>query len=306
MKLNLQKSFAFFDFCFFGFVLFFFQKPHANMIIATERFIFKISGVYPENVFNSFSLILLFVTLFFSLNLLFALFARLVKTNDANEIITILFYLPQQMSYVLKLINIIVNGEKLLRIEEILNENLFNLHKDSQNCYLNDAINRSNLIANIYKIIVYIVLTTFALQPFFADEFTLTLPTSYPIDDEKYIIEIYTLQTVSLLVSCTINTNIDITDFRLISMGSAQIDVLMDNLENVITDDDLRNFNEKQLDDVVEERLKISVRHHQIILDYLRYVEELFTYGNFSQFILCMMVICMTCFNMLMVIFFII
>lgn len=261
-------------------------------------------GIYPrEEHTRLFYYVGFLITLFFSFGLFFTMSIDLFIEKEMSQIISILYYLPQQTAYVIKLINFIIKGNEMKKIEEIFEMNLFNLHKEHQYDYLNDAIRKTRIIANVFRLLCCLVVLFYALPPMFTENMKIPLPGWYPFDVEKYAVYIYLFEVTAVFVSATINSNIDILDVRLISMGTAQLNVLMSNLENVVEDDEIKHLKRENLEKIVEERLKVYVKHHQIILEFISYVENIFTYGIFGQFILSMMVICMTGFNMLMVLF---
>lgn len=243
------------------------QKPHPKSIIDTEKLILTLGGIYPQNVYNLFYYVCFLVTLFFSFGLFFVMFIDLFIETELSEIISILYYFPQQAAYVCKLINFVVKAKKMRRIEEIFNKDLFNLHKEHQYRFLNESIEKTRIIANVFRLLCCLVVLFYALPPMFEEKMKIPLPGWYPFDVERNAFLIYIFEVIAVFVSATINSNIDILDVRLISMGTAQLNVLMDNLENILTEEEVNAFKVETLNGMAEERLKTVAKHHQTILE---------------------------------------
>lgn len=226
----------------------------------------KIGGIYPLDAPNAISYIAFIVTLFMSFGLFFAMGIQLFIEKEMAKIINILYYLPQQTAYVFKLINFLYNGKTIHKIQIIFNSSLFNLHKEQQYHFLNDAIYKTKIIGNIFRMLCCGVVAFYGMQPLYSND-PMPLPAWYPFDINKYSVVIYFFEVLGVLVSATINSNIDLLNVRLISLGTAQLEILTDNLENVADTEEIHRMSEQEMNNVVEERVQIYAQHHQLILE---------------------------------------
>ena len=86
----------------------------------------------------------------------------------------------------------------------------------------------------------------------------LPLPGWFPYDIQKYYSVTFFLQVVSVIISAYGNTGIDILTWKLISIASAQFEILKQNLEEIDFENDF---------DETKELLVKCINHHLKIVE---------------------------------------
>lgn len=182
-----------------------------------------------------------------------------------SKIVDILYYLMTQTAYLVKLVNFIIKRRNMFVIEEICEENVFNMQQKHQYRFLKEAHHSTEIVAVIFRLLCCGVVLFYGVYPVIDNNYSIKPPLSgwYPMDEENYRIFIYLFQVIAVGLSAFSNSNIDLLNTKLISMGSAQLDILMDNLKNLVPS---HINDQEQLDNLVENRLKIHVIHHNTIL----------------------------------------
>lgn len=242
-----------------------FQKLEPSDTFRNEKKFLILTGFYPiikKSVYYNVSTV---INVFASFGQFFSMLIQIFLETDLSKIIDILYYLMTQTAYLVKLINFIIKRRNMFVIEEICKVNVFNLQQRHQYRFLKEAHDSTEIVAVIFRLLCCGVVLFYGVFPVIDNNYSIKPPLSgwYPMDKEKYRILIYFFQIVAVGLSAFSNSNIDLLNMKLISMGSAQLDILMDNLQNLVP----TNINDQEeIDNVVEKKLKIHVIHHNTIL----------------------------------------
>ncbi|GJQ74267.1 hypothetical protein Trydic_g19167 [Trypoxylus dichotomus] len=79
-------------------------------------------------------------------------------------------------------------------------------------------------------------------------------------------------------------------------MASAQFEILKDNLMQLKRPDD-DNLTVEQQDAIIQRRVKISVIHHNHIIEFISYIEDMYSNVIFVQFLCSIIIMCVTGFQ---------
>lgn len=237
--------------------------------MATEKFLLTLSGFYPLDKFNIFHYLSRFINFTISIILLITFTFEIILTEDLMNSMDTLKVFVIHIFFVAKLIVFMFNSKRMKNVEILMQNKLFNLHNNNNNkqyCYIRDVIDNTALIGNIYRICCtfYVVSSTMIGPILNRKDRQVAMAGRYGFDTKKYFVEVSIFQAIALSISAYNNSSIDILNTRLIAMASAQFDVLIDNLRNSVPTEcnDKTLFNRK-----VEDRLKLCVQHHEIIIE---------------------------------------
>lgn len=247
------------------------QKPYPPDIFSTEKLLLSKSGIFPVKNATLFSKICGFITYVASFLLLITFIMELIFTESLLNSLDIFKLLFIHGCFVFKLSNFLIKGKDINEIEDLMTEDMFNIHVETQYHYIQDKMDNIGKVANIYRLLCGTYLTLLITFPFFDDPNNIKLPMSgwYGFDISKYFVEVYIFQAIAISMSAYNNSSMDFFNCKLINMASAQMDVLMENLRNCVPDncDD-----EMSLNAIAEKRLKICIEHHLIIIRYEVYL----------------------------------
>lgn len=127
----------------------------------------------------------------------------------------------------------------MLQLEEKLNQERFTQLSLEEQHLLNRMVKFGRSVASIYRFLCLQVVIFYAVYPFFDSRNAdgsrkLPLPMQFPFNANNYYYEVYCISMLSLSIGAWTNSNIDILTIMLITLGTAQMEVLKMRLEKVI------------------------------------------------------------------------
>lgn len=186
-----------------------------------------------------------------------------IELDNIPLILEALYFGLTQTTFLCKICNSIVCGYKVRRLKETLKNPIFNQFSKEQDAFIGRAVNICHLFAKTYRFFVSLTITFYAIFPFI--EHTLPLPGWFPMDTTKYRLILYVYHLTCLIINGYNHTSLDCINASMISIASAQFEILKDNLINLkrIEDDKLAD---DQQDEVIRKRVKRCVLHHNVII----------------------------------------
>ncbi|KAI4458986.1 odorant receptor [Holotrichia oblita] len=220
---------------------------------------------------------------------------KIATEQDKVEIILeALYFGLTQITFLCKICNVIICNYKVGRMKAYLKKPVFNIHTKEQDIFIQNAIDMCHLFAKTYRFFVGLTITFYAIFPFI--ENTLPLPGWFPMDMNKYWFFIYIYQLVCLILNGYNHTSFDCMNASLISMASAQFEILKDNLLNLKrSDDDTLTIDQE--DRITRKKIAKCVTHHNHIIKFVSYIDDMYSNVIFVQFLCSIVIICVTGFQ---------
>nr|UTN00937.1 odorant receptor [Semanotus bifasciatus] len=213
--------------------------------------------------------------------------------TNLSTIAEALMFFVTQTAFMWKLANIIIKRELLSKIEEILSNPIFYNLSDGHLELITDYLASTKRFATLYRIICFMVCTTNVILQLVGSKLGHAMLLGWnpwEIDSRiKYYLNC-TFQLNAFCVSAYLNSTIDILIAVLITVATAQIEILKSNLSNIQynTADAKKKFND-------------NVLLHYEILRFVSAIEDTFSVGILIQIFASVLVICFTGFQMLIV-----
>lgn len=235
---------------------------------ATEKKLLTYSGIYPLKQTPFYYNYSRFINLLFSFVMFASLLLQMLFEDDVSKIIDSFYFASTEISYICKLVNFLFKRNYMVAIENILNSKSFNSHVKKQYVFLIGAIEETGKLGFAFRVACGLTSMAIALFPIIDNPKFLKppFPGWYFVNPVRFHTSLYCFQIVAVCLSCINNTSIDILNIRLIRMGTAQLDVLIDNLKFNVLDDNLTTEEFGNINKIVEERLKVCIEHHLTIL----------------------------------------
>ncbi|KAJ3666143.1 hypothetical protein Zmor_001597 [Zophobas morio] len=210
---------------------------------------------------------------------------------------TLLFFMTH-FTFLCKLTNFVYYKKKMFDIEDTLAGNIFYGHPLERLMLVKTRVSSCQLVAKIFRILCVLVVFFYTLVPYVdhKEEKTLPLPGWLPYDIKKYYYPTVVFQIMSVVVSAYNNSSIDILTCMLITVVSAEFDILKENLKTT----DYKTYNESAKKQI-QEKFQHCVEYHKAIVAFAYTVEDIFSKGIFLQFFASIIVICFTGFQMIVV-----
>ncbi|KAJ3666144.1 hypothetical protein Zmor_001598 [Zophobas morio] len=164
---------------------------------------------------------------------------------------------------------------------------------------LDNYIIEVTYLGRLFRVLCILTVAFYGMFPFIDEdpEHMLPLPGWFPFDIKTYQYELVAAQTIGIGIGAFINSTLDILPTILITLASAQFDILKERLRTVMKVDERWEISSK----IVKKRLNNCIMYHNFLLQYMKEVESLFSNGILVQFAASVMVICLTGFQMLVI-----
>nr|XP_022900458.1 putative odorant receptor 85d [Onthophagus taurus] len=216
-----------------------------------------------------------------------------VEIKNLPEILECLYFGLTQTTYLWKTFNMLARWKQFDLLENYLKQPMFNIHTENQDKFIVRAIKMTAFFATMYRTSVGLTIIFFAIFPYI--EHTTPLPGWFPINTDKYQFIIYVYQLCALILNGYNHTSLDCINAAMISLASSQFEILKDNLQNVTND---LPKNEKDKNRLITKRLRRNIDHHNMILNFVKEIEEMYSTGIFIQFLCSIIIMCVTGFQM--------
>ncbi|XP_044258923.1 odorant receptor Or1-like [Tribolium madens] len=209
------------------------------------------------------------------------------------------FLLLTHLVQISKLYVFIFHKSKVRRLIDSINREEFRPKNQEQYEYLVNDIRSSRLVTILFLFAGFATCALWAIFPFLnKKEKTVKLPLSgwFPFDTTKFpIFEFaFVYQTVGALVNGLGNISIDTFLSGIIMVVSGQLKILNNSLQTLKLDYKAKSRENRQ-------KLIQNVIHHQGIIHFAQEMTGLFTTCIMSQFVVSVIIICITMFQMSLV-----
>lgn len=189
-----------------------------------------------------------------------------LNLDNFSVISNTMYYSMTQTSYLCKLINFILNQKKLKTLEQILSSAIFNQHNTKEeDSFIKDVIKKSKIMSIAFRSGIVTLCILYLIYPHFEPEDSLALPGWYPLNTTKYRNTVITTQVLSVAISAHNNSTLDLLNYVLIMLGSAQMEILMEKLLKIY--DFEEPMHEKVKTKIVLERICRCIEHHKKLIE---------------------------------------
>lgn len=220
-----------------------------------------------------------------------------IYTHAGNlvEITEVIFVIITQMTYLIKLLCFKLKKNKFLKLVNELKDPVFSSYYSGQENYIASWSNYTNLYVKIYYRMCLTSFAFFAIPPLIPGLTDTVLPFEawfpFKINTIFKKTAAYLFQVISVLILVTINIHLDLLPCAFMNIGCAQIEIFKDNLANVvkraeqniqsnsimdtktikmdlnkIIGDNYVEMLGKEVDEIVERKLRLYIIHHTKIL----------------------------------------
>lgn len=102
-----------------------------------------------------------------------------------DKIVDSLYFSMTEITYISKLINYFYNRKKVVKIDEILNQKVFNRYKESQDPFIEDGVKLCNSIASIFRLSLVLCVGMYFFYPLLDKNILLPFPGWFFFDKKK-------------------------------------------------------------------------------------------------------------------------
>lgn len=166
----------------------------------------------------------------------------ILETSNLSKLVDTLLISVTHFTFLCKLSNFSYFSANLLIIEDQLIDNF----TENEMKILRDRTKSADLIGKIFRWLCIFSLFAYIIMPFLTNPRRLPFPGWLPYDIDKYFYQTHFFQIISIAISAYNNSTIDILTWKLITIASAQLQVLCDNLQNILYQFDNANAQFKQ------------------------------------------------------------
>ncbi|RZC39051.1 7tm 6 domain containing protein, partial [Asbolus verrucosus] len=215
-----------------------------------------------------------------------------IEKDNLTKLSETLLFCMTQAAFLCKLTNFLMHNKEMAEIEELLKHPILNDLSVTETKIVESYMIQFKYLSTVYRILCILCVVFYGMFPFIDEdpEHLSPLPGWFPFDIKQYQYEIVLAQTAGIGIGAFNNSSLDILATILITLGSAQFDILKHKLQ---TDEGRSKPRIRQI--------KNCVIYHNILLEYIAKVENLFNNGIFVQFAASVVVICLTGFQMLVI-----
>nr|QXE93211.1 odorant receptor 30 [Eucryptorrhynchus scrobiculatus] len=260
-------------------------------ISKTDKVILSCAGLYPRSPRHSIFCRIRQVTVV-SLIVLVAVpitVFGIQNISNTMKLTQALFISLSILVSEVKIINFIVNLDKLVLFKKYLSSDIFHDKAWMNIKRMKRDMEDINKVRMFYRFMILIGLVTLFLEPFFdkSEENRLPFESWIPwdISDFKNYVLTYLGQTSCTIIAVATTATIDILFATMCSIACTEIRVLKYNLENL---------DYSALDLLVKNELRRNIILYDEILNATEAIEKLFSYGILGQFFSSIIVICFT------------
>ncbi|CAH1374577.1 unnamed protein product, partial [Tenebrio molitor] len=267
-----------------------------------EKSLLLFAGFYPRRDTKNSSLhtfSALMHLCFAYTQLLSMIIQLIIDKNDVSKLSETLLFFMTHVTFLYKLTNFIYHRNNLLDIEDSLTLPIFYGFPFDRLGQLKSEIESCKTIGKIFRITCVVALALYGLVPYLdkGKSMTLPLPGWIPYNVRKCYYPTYMFQMISVCITAYVNSTIDILTWMLITVASAEFEILKGNLEKI----DYRSNGVKEHSKIIENNFNKCVKHHKAVVNFVYKIEYTFSDGIFLQFFSSVIVICVTGFLMIIV-----
>lgn len=241
----------------------------------------------------------------------FFLFGELYKnftTGEYKEMTELLSFMASEVPYLFKHLFFDWNRNRFMDALDKLNKPMFNDYPKVCDVYVQETIKYARIFMRFYQFTVINLVLLYFLKPFFSQQMAIRFSV-FDFGSFWWFFHVY--QVMCIGIACYNNSTFDILALGIISIGSAQFEILRDKLINATKWADLKNADidngsvnvELEMDEVLDKKINRylgqCVKHHLGILEYAAEIEYTYTYYFLVQFVDSVLAICNTWFQFL-------
>ncbi|KAJ3664965.1 hypothetical protein Zmor_000493 [Zophobas morio] len=218
----------------------------------------------------------------------------MIDIQDLSKVSETLFFFLTHSTYMCKMVNFLFNKRRLIEIEDQLSQPVFYEFPMERLKILIRKVEATKSVALTFRIMCSLAVVLSCLMPYVDPNKRHSLPLSgwLPYNTTKYYYPTVAFQVTAVCYTAANNVNFDSLTWILITIASAEFDILKENLKNLdYKGDKLR----------VGKKFNDCVNHHKEIVRFVYKIESTFSKGIFLTFLASVVVICFTGFMMIIV-----
>lgn len=237
------------------------------------------------------------------------LFSELYKNFTQGEykaMTELLSFMASEVPYLFKHLLFDLNKNRFMTALDKLNHPMFNEYPKVCDKYVQTTIKVARFIMRFYQFTVINLVLLYLFKPIFSEQMAIRFSV-IDLGRYKWVFHIY--QVISIGSGCYNNSTFDILALGIMSIASAQFEILRDKLINITKWAGLKNEeidnggvnDDVEINDVSDtvfnQYLSECVKHHLGILEYVSDIEYTYTYYVLVQFVDSVLAICNTWFQ---------
>nr|CAM84002.1 olfactory receptor 4 [Tribolium castaneum] len=236
----------------------------------TEKKFLRYGSFYPCGKRIKFIFLGLFMFVYSWTEFLSMITVLFVERDNLTKLSETLLFCMTQAAFLFKLVNFLYHNKTMLRIESILKNPILNCLDQFEKNIIEKYMIRVKYLARLFRILCILTVSFYGLFPFIDEDpdHMLPLPGWFPFDVKTHQIELVIAQTCGIAIGAFLNSTLDILPTILITLGSAQFDILKIRLENITSVDTSKSW-------LVKKAIKKCVIYHTILLKKIFYGFEL-------------------------------
>ncbi|RZC37342.1 7tm 6 domain containing protein, partial [Asbolus verrucosus] len=234
--------------------------------IKTEKKLLLFSGFYPRRRSKN-NILYVFragLNIFVSYAQLFSMIVQMVMDrNDLSKLSETILFFMTHVTFLGKLTNFGYYRSNLFNIEDALTNPVFYGFSSECLAVLKKKMASCNLVAKIFRMLCILAVLLYTSVPFLDESKTksLPLPGWLPFNTRKYYYLGVIFQIASVSITAYNNSSIDILTWMLITVATAEFDILKENLKTI----NFRSECEARANKTV---FKNCIKHHKAIVKY--------------------------------------
>nr|QRF70982.1 odorant receptor [Semiothisa cinerearia] len=198
----------------------------------------------------------------------------------------------------MKIINVMLRRSAVQNIIDDGEKELANEDREEGVAIIQSCNRETSQFSNLY---IFLAATTVAAWATSAESGDLPLRAWYPYDTSKspaYELT-YFYQISALSTSAAVNINLDIVATSLIAVCRCRLKLVNLSLMNLCKGPFVStNGSHQTVEEIILERVKACVRHHQAVLSSARQIQRCFSIPVLAQFTVSMVIICVTAYQL--------
>lgn len=158
-----------------------------------------------------------------------------VARHELSKLSETLLYFMTHLTYICKLMNFGCHRSQMLQIEDMLRRPVFYGYRQIELKKLKERVASTKLIGKTFRLMCVFCVLAWGLVPYLDNSKTkgLPLPGWLPYNTTKYYYPTFVFQMTALSITACVNSTIDILTWMLITLASAQFDILKEKLKNI-------------------------------------------------------------------------
>lgn len=186
-----------------------------------------------------------------------------VEKDNLTKLSETLLFCMTQAAFLFKLTNFLYHNKVMIHIEKILKHPILNCLSQLEIEIVDKYMIEVRYLARLFRVLCVLTVAFYGLFPFIDEDpdHMLPLPGWFPFDVKTYQYELVIAQTCGIAIGAFINSTLDILPTILITLGSAQFDILKFRLKNItnVEATDCRSW-------LIKKALKNCVIYHSFLL----------------------------------------